>query len=220
MKQAEWNILQMGTTKYETSCKQIKFKNVYLETTHLSTQKTIPLMTDQVIDVRLLHHRYSKLGCVFPRVVVSILSQCLTVRNSDEMIIRKTHPTLLMSFQSTIEALVDYTNPLLNSYRSFTHDAILIHGFIPEKAATGTLKALFTISDGIRFVKNFDCRINWYFKWMGRMVRSMFEDMWFGNWSTKQNVFVWYSEIWWHFNRQQILQYSWMLVRLGKLWRL
>ena len=142
------------------------------------------------------------------------------MRNSDEIIIGKKHPTLLMSFQSTIEALVDYTNPLLNSYRSFTHDAILIHGFIPENAATGTLKALFTISDGIRFVKNFDCRINWYFKWMGRMVRSMFEDMWSGNWSTKQNVFVWYSEIWWHFNRQQILQYSWMLVRLGKLWRL
>jgi len=60
---------------------------------------------------------------------------------------------LLMNFQSTIEALVDYTNPLLNSYRSFTHDAILIHGFIPEKAETGILKALFTITDGIRFMK-------------------------------------------------------------------
>ena len=56
LKQAEWNILQMGTTKYETGCKQIRFKSVYLETTHLATQKTIPLMTNQVIDVRLLPH--------------------------------------------------------------------------------------------------------------------------------------------------------------------
>ena len=55
-KQAKWNILQMGTTKYETGCKQIRFKSVYFETTHLSTQKTIPLMTGQVIDVRLLPH--------------------------------------------------------------------------------------------------------------------------------------------------------------------
>ena len=53
LKQAEWNVLQMGTTKYETDCKQIRFKNVYLETTHLPIQKTIPLMTDQVIDVRI-----------------------------------------------------------------------------------------------------------------------------------------------------------------------
>ena len=53
LKQAEWNILQMGTLKYETDCKQIRFKNVYLETTHLPIQKTIPLMTDQVIDVRI-----------------------------------------------------------------------------------------------------------------------------------------------------------------------
>ena len=42
----------MGTTKYETDCKQIRFKNVYSETTHLPEQKTIPLMTDQMIDVR------------------------------------------------------------------------------------------------------------------------------------------------------------------------
>ena len=50
-----------------------------------------------------------------------------------------------------METLVDYTNPLLDSYRSFTHDAIMIHGFIPEKAEAGLLKARFTISDGIRY---------------------------------------------------------------------
>ena len=51
LKQAEWNILQMGTTKYEKNCKQMRFKAVYLETSHLAIQKTIPLMTDQIIDV-------------------------------------------------------------------------------------------------------------------------------------------------------------------------
>ena len=54
LKQGEWNILQMGTTKYETNCKQLRFKDVYLETTHLPAQKTIPLMTDLIIDVSLL----------------------------------------------------------------------------------------------------------------------------------------------------------------------
>ena len=52
LKQAEWNILQMGTTKYEKNCKQMRFKTVYLETSHLAIQKTIPLMTDQINDVR------------------------------------------------------------------------------------------------------------------------------------------------------------------------
>ena len=54
LKQGEWNILQMGTTKYETNCKQLRFKDVYLETTHLPAQKTIPLMTDLIIDVSFL----------------------------------------------------------------------------------------------------------------------------------------------------------------------
>ena len=51
LKQGEWNILQMGTTKYETNCKQIRFRNIYLETIGLTVQKTIPLMSDTVIDV-------------------------------------------------------------------------------------------------------------------------------------------------------------------------
>ena len=58
LKQAEWNILQMGTTKYEKNCKQMRFKTVYLETSHLSIHKTIPVMTDQIIDVsnnQLIH---------------------------------------------------------------------------------------------------------------------------------------------------------------------
>ena len=50
LKQGEWNILQMGTTKYETNCKRMRFKNIYVETVD---QKTIPLMSDQVPDVSL-----------------------------------------------------------------------------------------------------------------------------------------------------------------------
>ena len=69
LKQAEWNILQMGTTKYESKCKQIRFKNVYLETTNLSVQKTIPLMTDQVIDVRNKYHRNVNIGRSQIRVI-------------------------------------------------------------------------------------------------------------------------------------------------------
>ena len=49
-----------------------------------------------------------------------------------------------------METQVDYTNALLDTYRSFTHDAIMIHGFIPDNAATGALKARFIVSDGIR----------------------------------------------------------------------
>ena len=51
MKQGEWNILQMGTPKYLTNCKRLRFESIYLETVGLVDQKTIPLMTEQTIDV-------------------------------------------------------------------------------------------------------------------------------------------------------------------------
>ena len=51
LKQAEWNILQMGTTKYVTNCGRIRFKSIQIETADLPVQKSIPLMTDQVINV-------------------------------------------------------------------------------------------------------------------------------------------------------------------------
>ena len=51
LKQAEWNIFQMGTTKYETDCKRIRFKNIHIETADLPVQKSIPLMMDQIINV-------------------------------------------------------------------------------------------------------------------------------------------------------------------------
>ena len=42
--------MQMGTTKYETNCRRMRFKNIYLET---ADQKTILLMSDQVPEVSL-----------------------------------------------------------------------------------------------------------------------------------------------------------------------
>ena len=52
---------------------------------------------------------------------------------------------------------MDYTNPVLEQYRHYTHDAILIYGFIPEKTSSGAIKARFTIEDGLRSV-NFNGR--------------------------------------------------------------
>ena len=51
-----------------------------------------------------------------------------------------------------MDVLVDYTNPLLEQYRSFTHDAILIYGFIPENTSTGAIKGVFKIAEGLRSV--------------------------------------------------------------------
>ena len=46
--------------------------------------------------------------------------------------------------------LACFVTSLLHQYRTFTHDAILIYGFIPDNASTGAIKALFTIEDGLR----------------------------------------------------------------------
>ena len=53
-----------------------------------------------------------------------------------------------------MDTLVDYTNPVLDQYRHYTHDAILIYGFIPEKTSSGAIKARFTIEDGLRSVNS------------------------------------------------------------------
>ena len=51
-----------------------------------------------------------------------------------------------------MDTIIDYTNQMLDSYRSFTHDAVLIHGFTMKKTTNGAVKAKFTIKDGLRFV--------------------------------------------------------------------
>ena len=52
-----------------------------------------------------------------------------------------------------MNVLVDYTNSMLDQYRSFTHDAILIYGFIPENTSTGAIKATITVENGLRSVE-------------------------------------------------------------------
>ena len=52
-----------------------------------------------------------------------------------------------------MDVLVDYANPVLEQYRSFTHDAIFIYGFIPENASTGAIKGRFIIAEGLRLVR-------------------------------------------------------------------
>ena len=58
-----------------------------------------------------------------------------------------------MLFKPTMDTLVDYTNPLLDSYRSSTHDAILVYGFIPDRASSGAFKTSFTLQDGLKYEK-------------------------------------------------------------------
>ena len=51
----------MGTTKYEANCKRIRLKNIYIETADLPVQKSVPIMTDQIISVSslaMLHSLY------------------------------------------------------------------------------------------------------------------------------------------------------------------
>ena len=50
----------------------------------------------------------------------------------------------------SMERELDYTNPLLDTYRTTTHDAIMVYGFIPANAESGALKAKFSIEDGLR----------------------------------------------------------------------
>ena len=50
-----------------------------------------------------------------------------------------------------MDTLVDYTNPVLDSYRSSTHDAILIYGFIPDRASGGAFKTSLTLQDGFKY---------------------------------------------------------------------
>ena len=54
-----------------------------------------------------------------------------------------------------MERELDYTNSLLDNYRTATHDAIMVYGFIPANAENGAPKAKFTIEDGLRQGKKF-----------------------------------------------------------------
>ena len=60
------------------------------------------------------------------------------------------NPIFNLIIQSSMERELDYTNSLLDNYRTATHDAIMVYGFIPANAENGALKAKFTIEDGLR----------------------------------------------------------------------
>lgn len=81
-------------------------------------------------------------------------------------------------FKPTMDSLVDYTNPLLASYRSSTHDTMLVYGFIPDRASSGVVKTTFMLEDGQMYAIDsleikYLCHINYMFKRLGCMVRLL-----------------------------------------------
>ena len=49
-----------------------------------------------------------------------------------------------------MDTMVDYVSSKLTSYRSFSHDAILIFGFTMKQSDNGAVKARMSIKDGLR----------------------------------------------------------------------
>ena len=49
-----------------------------------------------------------------------------------------------------MDTMVDYVSSELNSYRSFSHDAIKIFGFGMKNSENGAVKAKMSITDGLR----------------------------------------------------------------------
>ena len=50
---------------------------------------------------------------------------------------------------------MDYTNSILNAFRTNVYDSIMIYGFSVGEAATGIVKAKLKILDGLRLVPIF-----------------------------------------------------------------
>ena len=57
-----------------------------------------------------------------------------------------------------MDTMVDYTNTILDSFRSDVFDAIMIYGFTVGNAATGVVKAKMKILDGLRFISISDIK--------------------------------------------------------------
>ena len=51
--QGEWNIVKMRNPGHFGTCKRVRFKNIFIETTDIVTNniETVTLMTDFIIDV-------------------------------------------------------------------------------------------------------------------------------------------------------------------------
>ena len=58
-----------------------------------------------------------------------------------------------------MDTMVDYTNTILDSFRSDVFDAIMIYGFTVGNAATGVVKAKLKILDGLRLIPTGQKRI-------------------------------------------------------------
>ena len=54
IKQGEWNIVKMGNSDYSGRCIKARFKNIRMESGDENNLKTIPIMTDGIIDVSFL----------------------------------------------------------------------------------------------------------------------------------------------------------------------
>ena len=55
-----------------------------------------------------------------------------------------------MELQPEMDTMVDYTNNILNAFRTNVFDAIMVYGFTIGTAATGIVKAKLKIFDGLR----------------------------------------------------------------------
>ena len=49
-----------------------------------------------------------------------------------------------------MDTMVDYTNSILNAFRTNIFDAIMVYGFTLGTASTGIVKAKLNIFDGLR----------------------------------------------------------------------
>ena len=49
-----------------------------------------------------------------------------------------------------MDTIVDYENSILDQFRSFVYDSIMIYGFSAGKSSTGIVKATLKILDGLR----------------------------------------------------------------------
>ena len=54
IKQGEWNIVKMGNSDYADRCIKARFKNIRMESGDENSPKTIPIMTDGIIDVSFM----------------------------------------------------------------------------------------------------------------------------------------------------------------------
>ena len=115
--EGEWNILKMGNPKYIGQCKMVRFKTIYIES--MDTGASIPLMTDGVINV-------SKISFLLIHFYIFYLE-------SNHI------------FQENMDTMLDYVSSKLTSYRSFSHDAIQIFGFIMKSSDNGAVKANMSI---------------------------------------------------------------------------